>query len=160
MSAGAEALRFPGRGSNRRSGWWAPAAFVLVGGLTVALVVLSTNTPAPIPAAGQQATQGRVVPVSGDGVRVGGTSIYRYHPLPSTGSAGAAPAQGAAAWTGGEAVVTVGGTGPLQWHPFPPTDYAVQSAAGSAATGELGETARQTMVIVGGTGAERFHLLP
>jgi len=82
MSAGAEALRVPGKGSHRAE-WLALAAFLLAAVVTMALVMVTTNHAAPVPTVKQPAAE-KVVPVSGDGVRVGGTSVYRYHPLPAT----------------------------------------------------------------------------
>jgi hypothetical protein len=112
MSARAEALRLPGKGSGHRADWYALAVFVLVAALTVALVVLTTNPPATAPAVVHPATHAQVVPVSGDGVRVGGTSVYRYHPLPPTNYSAPAAADA-------PAKVSVGGAGTERFHPLP-----------------------------------------
>jgi len=122
MGARAEALRLPGKGSDHRAEWYALAAFALAAALTVTLVFLSTNSPSPAPAVVHPATNAQVVPVSGDGVRVGGTSAYRYHLLPATNYSGAdtAPATDTAPKGGtASAEVTVGGTGAERFHLLP-----------------------------------------
>jgi hypothetical protein len=116
MGARAEALRVPQKTAGHRPEWLALVALLLVAALSVALVVLTTNhtavpVPRPAPAAG------KVAPVPGDGVRVGGTSVYRYHPLPAVnvGEPGGAGAAGSD--TGGG--FKVGGSGPYSGHPLP-----------------------------------------
>ncbi len=60
-----------------------------------------------------------MVPVSGDGVRVGGTSVYRYHPLPPTNFSAAAADGPAKVAVGGGGKVAVGGGGAERFHPLP-----------------------------------------
>ena len=114
MSAGAEALRVPGKGSHRAE-WMALAAFLLAAVVAMTLVMLTTHKTASVPAV-KQAPVEKVAPVSGDGVRVGGTSIYRFHPLPETNVVvGSAVVPKVAKASG----PTVGGSGPYQHHPLP-----------------------------------------
>jgi hypothetical protein len=120
MSAQAPALRIPGRSSKRRAEWYALAALVLIAALAAVLVFTtrtsSTTTSTTVPASGSirvhSGFHSLVVPVSGEGVRVGGTSDYRYHPLPATNYSAPAAADPPAG-------VRVGGAGAERFHPLP-----------------------------------------
>jgi hypothetical protein len=130
MSAKAHALQLPGRGPAHRSQWYAVVAALL--GVAVAVTVfalVSRNTataPAPArPAVHQQVNEGTapadIQPVSGVD-RVGGTSIYRFHPLPATNVfQPSRHANGGGAVSGTRPVGAdprVGGTGTYQFHPL------------------------------------------
>lgn len=117
MSARVEALRVPGKGSGHRSEWLALVAFLVAAALAMAVVLMTTHhtaVPSVRPATGAHVA--KVAPVSGDGVRVGGTSVYRFHPLPETNVAFGSAVVAKAAPEGGP---TVGGSGPYQHHPLP-----------------------------------------
>ncbi|HEY7282703.1 MAG TPA: hypothetical protein VID47_14045 [Actinomycetota bacterium] len=120
MSAQAPALRIPGKSTNHRAEWYALAVFVLVAALTVVLVFTTTSTstttttsnPATAPMKVHPGFHHLIESVSGDGLRVGGTSVYRYHLLPPTNfSAGEAADQ--------PDNVQVGGSGSERFHPLP-----------------------------------------
>jgi hypothetical protein len=132
MSARAETIRIPGRGSSHRPHWYRVLAAMLVAaviGLTAYVVATRSSSPASVRPATGSAPE-RVVPVSGDGVRVGGTSIYRYHPLPAvnvasgqSGGAGGGSSAGNGSGSGGGSHVgggpRVGGGGTFKFHPLP-----------------------------------------
>ncbi|MFL5798967.1 MAG: hypothetical protein ACJ77A_13665 [Actinomycetota bacterium] len=131
MSAKADALRFPGQGSGNRSPWFAIVAAVLVAAaVAVTFFVLASRTTGTAPervgpAAGSQPVSGTTSGVSHAGtvIQVGGTSVYRYHPLPGANGffEPVGSATGAAS-TGGHQVTgdpTVGGSGAYRYHGLP-----------------------------------------
>src|SRR5262249_5503452 len=128
MGAKAEALRLPGKGSGHRLEWSVVVAILLMAAVSVALWVMTTNQTATVPTPVRAPAPAKVAPVSGDGVRVGGTSVYRYHPLPATnvlvgdepaGGTGAGKGStGGSGSTGGNGA-RVGGSGSYRFHPLP-----------------------------------------
>jgi len=120
MSAQAPALRIPGKSSHRRAEWYGLAALVLIATIVAALWVAtrttsgttSTSTGASGTVSEHSGFRRAVVSVSGDGVRVGGTSVYRFHPLPPTDFAAPEAADP-------PATVRVGGAGAERFHPLP-----------------------------------------
>src|SRR6266536_771812 len=129
MSAKADALRFPGMGSGNRSRWFAIVAAVLVAAaVAVTLFVLASRTTSTAPehvrpANGSQPVSGNTAGAAGSEsavMQVGGTSIYRFHPLPGANSffERTAPATGAGSG-GGRQVAgdpRVGGSGAYRYH--------------------------------------------
>jgi hypothetical protein len=131
MSAKADALRFPGMGSGNRSQWYAILAAALVAvAVAVSMFVLTSRTTSTAPervrpANGSQPVSGSTAGVRPDSavMQVGGTSIYRFHPLPGANSffEPAAPATGAGSG-GGHQVAgdpRVGGSGAYRYHGLP-----------------------------------------
>ena len=127
MSAKADALRFPGTPTGRSPGHVVLLGLVLAAAVVATLAVVSSidgTTTAPVPPNSVSHTNEVVAPASAV-VQVGGTSVYRFHPLPGVNtvfelvrpaSAGAAKAGGANAKTD---TPTVGGSGAYQYHLLP-----------------------------------------
>jgi len=129
MSASAETIRFPGKGSGHRRQWYAVAAVLVVAAVVIAtlMIVSSRNTATTSPDRVAPATHQQATDTSGAAVaprttvrQVGGTSIYRYHPLPGVNSAFELiepPAIGGASH--GTVDPRVGGSGDYQYHLLP-----------------------------------------
>ncbi len=133
MSAKADALRFPGTGPGHRSQWYAILAAALVAvAVAVTMFVLTSRTTSTAPEHARPANGSQ--PVSGStagGVRpdstvmqVGGTSIYRFHPLPGANTffePAAGTGSGASSDGGrqGAGDPRVGGSGVYRYHGLP-----------------------------------------
>jgi hypothetical protein len=129
MSTKVESLRLPAKSG--RSNWLVVLLALLVAvGLAVTLSVVNSlsSTDTDSTTAGSQAPSGQhahhrtavTAPVT-DVLQVGGTSVYRYHPLPGVNTVFELAATGGAgaAGTAGGNQVTVGGTTKYQHHLLP-----------------------------------------
>ncbi len=128
MSANADALRFPGDGGNRSKGFGIAAGLVIAVLVSVTLFVLATRHAAPsldpvAPARGQHELNAVSGGIRAQGTvsRVGGTSIYRYHPLPGTNTVFdlTAPAAGQKGTSSAHIDPRVGGSSAYQYHSLP-----------------------------------------
>jgi hypothetical protein len=122
MSARPEALRFPGQRSDRSQ--WLVVLLALLVAVTVAVTatvlsrVDSGTADRVLPNTVSHANDGAAVAPASSVLQVGGTSVYRYHPLPGANTvfelAGPATATVAKAGT-----PTVGGSGAYRYHTLP-----------------------------------------
>ena len=122
MSAKAEALRFPGQRSDR-SQWLVVllALLVAVAVAVTATVLSNTGTADRVPPKSvSHANDGAAVAPASSVLQVGGTSVYRYHPLPGANTvfelAGSATSAQVAAQAGAP---TVGGSSAYRYHTLP-----------------------------------------
>jgi hypothetical protein len=122
MSAKAEALRFPGQRSDR-SQWLVVllALLVAVAVAVTATVLSNTGTADRVPAKSvSHANDGAAVAPASSVLQVGGTSVYRYHPLPGANTVfelvGSATSAQVAAQAGAP---TVGGSSAYRYHTLP-----------------------------------------
>ena len=127
MSAKADALRFQGTGHKQRSPWVVVVLGLLVAvGVVVTLSIVNTigSSTTADDVVGQtvpRGSAGAVVAPATNVLQVGGTSVYRYHPLPGVNTVFelGRPSGGR---TGGGAVadaITVGGASVYQHHQLP-----------------------------------------
>ena len=125
MSARADALRFQGTSRKQHSPWVVVLLALLVAvGVAVTLsIVNSTGSSTTVdkvgPAAGANA--GRVAAPATNVLQVGGTSAYRYHPLPGVNTVFELVSPAGSRTDGGAlgGAVTVGGGSAYQHHPLP-----------------------------------------
>jgi hypothetical protein len=125
MSAKAEALRFQGAPSGR--GHW----YLLLVGTLVAVAVAGTlavlssldsgTTVGRVPPRTVTHANGAAVAPATSVMTVGGTSAYRYHPLPGVNTVFelAAPAAAPGAAQSAAKAVIVGGTSVYRYHQLP-----------------------------------------
>ena len=129
MGAKADAIRVPGHGPTHRSPWYVVATLVVVAAIAVTLFAMVSRHAATAPdrvappATQQQAgdaTAGRIQPNT-TVVQVGGTSIYRFHPLPGAGTGFelVQTGTGAGGASHGSSDPLVGGPGAYRYHPLP-----------------------------------------
>ena len=129
MSTKAEVLRLPRATRSNRPRWYALLTLIVAVGVAVTVLALSSSssTTAPErlgPATGSRAggTTTAVAPQS-NVLQVGGTSVYRYHPLPGTNTvfelsgASGGPAPNPGDPNSGDP--KVGGGGTYRYHQLP-----------------------------------------
>ena len=122
MSAKADALRFPGKPAS--NGNWYVVVLAVLAAVAVAVTLVlvpvnkSTTTDSEVPNSVSHAGNGAAVAPATHVLQVGGTSVYRYHPLPGVNTVYEL-AKAASTGTAVEGAVTVGGTGAYRYHRLP-----------------------------------------